>query len=478
MLEVVDRRFDNTEWPISFQVPAAEAENWFEHLQFECERRGWSGVGMSQLQSRENSGSLMLLGAGLEKLSVVWDRARAAALNIRARPAADVDLADAQECFRRVNERSRTGATEPRYWWGILEYEGRAWRGELWLSDNLRLGPPTKQYEKASRGPRAVVVDAVVDCISQAQVPHIFRQLLAELAPFLSVVVAASFRQSRQGKVWTWAPTAEGTDCSVRHLGYMARLDRLGPKVKEIAQVGAAIGREFSYELLAATGQRSEMELREAVGRLVDAGLVFQRGNLPQATFLFKHALVQDAAHSTLLRSRRQELHARIARVIEQCFPERVDEQPEVLAYHYAQAGLAEHAIMYFARAGRRASDRSAMVEAASHLTKAIALISELPPTRQHARQELDLQTVLGRALTATKGYAAAETGGAYARARRLCEDLDDTRTLVRVGYGQYLYHLLRAEVSQSHRVAIEILSFAENAESDEARILGYRTLV
>jgi len=228
MLEVVDRRFDNTEWPISFQVPAAEAENWFEHLQFECERRGWSGVGMSQLQSRENSGSLMLLAAGLEKLSVVWDRARGAALKIRARPAADVDLADAQECFRRVNERSRTGATEPRYWWGILEYEGRAWRGELWLSENLRLGPPTKQYEKASRGPRAVVVDAVVDCISQAQLPHIFRHLLEEVAAFLSVVVTASFRRSRQGQVWTWAPTAEGTDCSVRDLGYVETLNRLG----------------------------------------------------------------------------------------------------------------------------------------------------------------------------------------------------------------------------------------------------------
>src|SRR5262249_40595930 len=114
------------------------------------------------------------------------------------------------------------------YWWGILEYEGRAWRGELWLSDNLRLGPPTKQYEKASCGPRAVVVDAVVDCISRAQVPHIFRQLLEELAAFLSVVVAASFRRSRQGQVWTWAPTAEGTDCSVRHVGYIETVNRSG----------------------------------------------------------------------------------------------------------------------------------------------------------------------------------------------------------------------------------------------------------
>jgi hypothetical protein len=230
LMEVIDRRFDS-EWPISFQVPASEAEDWFCHLQFECERRGWSSAGMSQVQSRENSGSLMLLEAGVEKLSVVWDRVRGGALNIRARPA-DLDLADAQECFRRVNERSRTAATEPRYWWGVLEYEGRAWRGELWLSDNLRLGPPTKQNEEGSRGPRAVVVDAVVDCISQALVPHVFSQLLEELAAFLSVMVAASFRRSRQGQVWTWAPTAEGTDCSVRHLGYIETANRTGMPVR------------------------------------------------------------------------------------------------------------------------------------------------------------------------------------------------------------------------------------------------------
>ena len=171
LLEVVDRRFDRREWPISFQVPAAEAENWFRHLEFECERRGWSSAGMSQLQSRENSGSLMLLDAGVEKLSVVWDRARGEALNVRARPAADMDLSDAQECFRRTNERSSAGATERQYRWGILEYEGRAWRGELWLDDDLRLGPPSNQYEGASGGPRVVVVDAVFDCISQGTIP-------------------------------------------------------------------------------------------------------------------------------------------------------------------------------------------------------------------------------------------------------------------------------------------------------------------
>ena len=124
MLAVVDRRFDRRQWPISFQVPTAEAENWFWHLEFECDRRRWSTAQMSQLQSHENSGSLMLLEAGLEKLSTVWDRPRGEALNIRARPAADLDLAAAQDLLRRVNEQSRAGATGPQYCWGTLEYEG------------------------------------------------------------------------------------------------------------------------------------------------------------------------------------------------------------------------------------------------------------------------------------------------------------------------------------------------------------------
>jgi hypothetical protein len=213
---------------ISFQVPSAEAENWFHHLEFGCERRGGSSAGTSQLQSRENSGSLMLLDARVEKLSVVWNRTRGDGLNIRARPTADLDLADAQECFRRAIERSRAGATEPQYRWGTLEYEGRAWRGELRLDDDLRFGPPSKQYEEATRGPRVVVVDAVVDCISQGQSPGVFGQLLEELAAFLAVVVNTSFHLPRQGQVWTWALTAEGTDCSVRQLGYFEAANRPG----------------------------------------------------------------------------------------------------------------------------------------------------------------------------------------------------------------------------------------------------------
>ena len=264
---------------------------------------------------------------------------------------------------------------------------------------------------------------------------------------------------------------------AILHASLIARLDRLGPVAREVGQIGAVLGREFSYELIRPVAQRDDRELQAALARLTEAGLLFCRGTPPHTSYLFKHALVQDAAYGTLLRARRQELHGRIAHVVEHFFPELTEEQPELLARHYTQAGLADQAVSYWARAGRRALDRSAMIEAASLITKAIALTAKLPDNPGRARRELDLQTALGRALTATAGYAAPETGAAYARARRLCEILGDTPTLVRVGYGQYLYHLIRAETRECEQVASEILAFAEKTGSDEAQILGRRTL-
>jgi hypothetical protein len=188
MIRVEDRRFEHCAWPIVIEVPVERAENWFRYLQFECECRGWSSAGMSQLEPRENSGSQTLLAAGAEQLSITWDRIRGGMLNVRARPAATLGFAEAQEFFRNLTRRSSAGATEPVWRWGTLEYEGRAWRGELWLSERLRLGPPSAQYERAVFGPRAVIVDAVVDCISQGHSAEAHRHLHEELSAFLSVV--------------------------------------------------------------------------------------------------------------------------------------------------------------------------------------------------------------------------------------------------------------------------------------------------
>ena len=168
----------------------------------------------------------------------------------------------------------------------------------------------------------------------------------------------------------------------------MARLDRLAT-VKSLAQLGATLGREFSYELLQAVSPWDEATLQHGLQQLVEAELLYQRGLPPQATYLFKHALIQDAAYQSLLRSTRQQHHQRIAQVLEAQFPEICETQPELLAHHYTEAGLHAQAIPYWQRAGQRAIQRSANVEAIGHLTKGLELLKTLPDTPERTQQEL-----------------------------------------------------------------------------------------
>jgi len=204
----------------------------------------------------------------------------------------------------------------------------------------------------------------------------------------------------------------------------MARLDRLGPAAKGVAQIGAAIGREFSYELAASVGELAEEGLQEALQRLVDAGLVFQRGAPPTAAYLFKHALVQEAAYGTLLRRTRRQFHARIAASLENLSPELMDTQPELFAQHYAEAGLVEKSVACWGQAGRRSAARSAMAEAAAQLQKGLDQLALLPNSPERRLQELEFYSALGAALLAVKGQAASETGRAYALALGLWEQL------------------------------------------------------
>jgi predicted ATPase len=200
----------------------------------------------------------------------------------------------------------------------------------------------------------------------------------------------------------------------------MARLDRL-VTAKAVAQYAAVIGRQFAYALLQAVSQLDEATLQRELSRLVDAELVYQRGLPPQATYSFKHALIQDTAYQSLLKSTRQQYHQRIAQVLEQQFPEIVDTQPELLAHHYTEAGLTAQAIPYWQQAGQRALERSANVEAIAHLTKGLELLRILPDTPERTQHELVLQTTLGPALLAAKGSGAPEMARAYARALVLC---------------------------------------------------------
>jgi class 3 adenylate cyclase/predicted ATPase len=261
------------------------------------------------------------------------------------------------------------------------------------------------------------------------------------------------------------------------HASLMARLDRIGPIPKGIAQIGAAIGREFSYDLLAAAARRSDKDLRAALERLISAGLVFRRGELPDANFLFKHALVQDAAYGTLLRSQRRELHARIARVLEARLATGAPEQPEILAHHCGQAGLIEKAVAYWQEAGERSKARSAMTEAIRHMRNALDLLFHLPDTPKCRSTEIELQLALGGALIAAKGHATEETGRAYARARRLCELMNDTPNLLKALWGEFVHYHVRGETNRSHRIAEELLDLAGRQSDAAILVAGHRAV-
>ncbi|SDH76780.1 Predicted ATPase [Bradyrhizobium sp. Rc2d] len=254
----------------------------------------------------------------------------------------------------------------------------------------------------------------------------------------------------------------------------LARLDRLAP-AREVAQVAAAIGREFSYELLARTTALPESDLQAGLDDLVDSGLVFRRGTSPQATYSFKHALVQDAAYATLVRPKRQRLHARIATTIEQHLPETVQTQPELLAHHYMEAGLAEPAIDYWLKAGQAEIARSATAEAITQLTKGLELISALPDDAARWRRELELQVALGVALMAARGWAAPEVGRANARARDLCERLGDTLRLFPVLYGEWVFHVVRAELEAGRSAGEDLLRRAQEQNDAAAETIGNR---
>jgi class 3 adenylate cyclase/predicted ATPase len=240
-----------------------------------------------------------------------------------------------------------------------------------------------------------------------------------------------------------------------------ARLDRLSA-AKEVAQRAAVLGREFGYPLLAAMVGMDEAALRQGLGRLVEAEILFTRGKPPAATYTFKHALIQETAYQSLLKRARQQLHARVAQVLEERFPERVAAEPEVIARHYDQAGLAAKAITHYQRAGERATQRSANEEAIGHLRRALDLVATLPETRERHQRELGLQMAIGVPLIAARGHSHAETEQAYARARELASQIGESPELPRVLVGVADAYLAKGDLATSAEVAEEALAAAE----------------
>jgi predicted ATPase len=256
----------------------------------------------------------------------------------------------------------------------------------------------------------------------------------------------------------------------------MARLDRL-VTAKPIAQLGATLGQRFSYDLLWAVSSLDEAILQQALGRLVAGELLYQQGVPPQATYFFKHVLIQEVAYQSLLKSTREQHHQRIVQVLEARFPETAETQPELLAYHYTQAGLNEQAVGYWQRAGQRAVQGSAYAEAISHLTTALELLSLLPDTPERTRQELDLQITLGPALIATKSQAAPEVEHAYARARALCQQLGETPQLFSVLRGLWAFYVTRGELETAHELGEQLLRMAQQVQDPALLLEAHRVL-
>ena len=263
----------------------------------------------------------------------------------------------------------------------------------------------------------------------------------------------------------------------------MARLDRLG-SAKELAQIGAAIGREFSHAVLAAVGGKPEAKLETELDSIIRAGLLFRQGVPPNATYLFKHALVQDAAYGLLLREPRRELHARIAETLESRFSEMAENKPEVLARHYAEAGQVEKAAAFWGKAGQRSLARSALVEATEQLRRALDLIATLPGTPARRREEIKLQVALITPLLHVSGYAAPETRAAVERARLLIEQAEalgeppeDPLLLFSVLYGFWVANLVAFNGDVMRELAVQFLALADKQSATAPRMVGHRLM-
>ena len=283
---------------------------------------------------------------------------------------------------------------------------------------------------------------------------------------FVEEVTRLLLERSEQDDIHAIPPTLQQS--------LTARLDRLGP-AREVAQVAAVIGRDFSYSLLRAMAGMDDPPLQAALDRLADADILLVQGLPPDADYRFKHALIQDAAYENLLKSRRQALHRRVGETLRDKFAGTAAAEPELLAHHFTQAGMTEAAIEWWGKAGQRSLERSALVEAVEQLQKGLALVANLSEGVTRMQHELDLQIALGKAMIATKGYSAPETGEAFNRARSLCEQLDSPPQLVTVLHGQWVRVLLAGDLALARSRAEELLRLGMERNDPAWTVMGCR---
>jgi class 3 adenylate cyclase/tetratricopeptide (TPR) repeat protein len=320
--------------------------------------------------------------------------------------------------------------------------------------------PPRQRAEMITRvtGGRALPKEIADQIIDRTDGVPLFIEELTKSVVESGLVTEAGDRYAVTGPA---APLAIPTTL---HASLLARLDRLAP-TREVAQIAASLGRSFSHALISAVAQISRQKLDDALEQLVHAELIFRRGTPPHAEYTFKHALVQDAAYGTLLRSRRHQLHGHITAILEAHFPEIVQTQPEVLARHSAEAALPDKAVAYCLKAGQQAMARWAITEAVAQLRRGLEFLSGIPDETLRNERELDLQIMLGQALVATKGYGADEPAQTYARARELCQQLNRPAQLGQVLWGHWVFCHVRAELEQAEEYseAMRQLGDAQN---------------
>jgi class 3 adenylate cyclase/predicted ATPase/DNA polymerase III delta prime subunit len=311
-------------------------------------------------------------------------------------------------------------------------------------------------------GDKALPVDVLEEIITRADgVPLFVEELTKAL---LDVADASEAMTGATQQV----PRRKYLVPSTLHASFMARLDRLGPTSKEVAQVGSAIGREFSFELLAQIASfPNEEQLRDALRQLAIAGLIIQRGQPPHSSYMFKHALLQDAAYGSLTRPKRQHIHSAVKTVLERSVPEVVEAQPELLAFHCSEAGLVSEAITYSERAGRRAAQRSANREAAGHFRNALQLLKQTPEGAERDDRELQLLNALGPALMATMSSSAPDVVNTYARAGELARRTGRSAQLFPTIWGAHLVAAVAGDYSSADRLTDELFAIARTVNDD-----------
>ena len=335
-----------------------------------------------------------------------------------------------------------------------------------------------------NRLPRRQAVE-VIRQVAHGKVlpPEVVEQIVAKtdgvplfVEELTKMVLESGLLQERDERYALTGPLHPLAIPATLHDSLMARLDRLAA-VKALAQLGATLGREFSYALLRAVAPWDEGIVQQGLHQLVAAEFLYQRGVPPQATYTFKHALIQDVAYQSLLRSTRQQYHQRIAQALEAQFPETVATQPELVAQHYTAAGCAEQAVVYWQRAGQQASDRSAHLEAISHVTTGIELLKTLPETPEHTQQALTLHIALGAALQMAKGHAAPEVEHAYTQAHALCQQVGETPELVPVLFGLWRFYVVRPQLHTARELGETLLRLAQRAHDPALAVIAHYAL-